>query len=214
MKVFMAMPFAPEFDGLYETVKDVCNELGIDIRRADEIQQPGAIISQIFVAIAEADAVVAEVSNGNPNVYYEIGLAHCRQLATIFLVEEEMANRLPFDIRHMRAIRYNKDKLEDIKPDLKAHLFSIARLIDKGEKPDTIDAFVQDITRSRPVETEEFINQKKEEAIKALGLHPPLSEIRRSPSDAGWSIVVEDSWGRKVGLIIDVNGNWYHERLS
>ncbi len=112
MKAFIVMPFAPEFEQVYEAIRRACKMAGFESVRADEILEPGSIINQIFDQIAQADVVIAEVTSKNPNVYYEIALAHCRQVPTVLLAEQVALKELPFDIRHNRVLVYKKAKAE------------------------------------------------------------------------------------------------------
>src|SRR5947208_2310140 len=51
-------------------------EFGYDVRRADEIQQPGLITRQILETVYLADLVVADLTGHNPNVFYELAVRH------------------------------------------------------------------------------------------------------------------------------------------
>jgi predicted regulator of amino acid metabolism with ACT domain len=114
MRAFIVMPFAPELKDVYEAIKRACKMANVDPVRADEILEPGPIINQIFDQIAQADVIIAEITSKNPNVYYEIALAHCRQIPTILLADESALKQLPFDIRHNRVLVYKKIETEKI----------------------------------------------------------------------------------------------------
>jgi hypothetical protein len=57
------------------------------------------------LGIVEADLVVADLTDGNPNVYYELGLAHALRKRVILLTQEAAA--LPFDLRAYRVVEYD-----------------------------------------------------------------------------------------------------------
>src|SRR5712692_10985619 len=104
MRLFLAMPFADEFKPVYEAIRDVALDLGINPIRVDELYEPGPIIEQIVKEIGNCDFVVAEVSSRNANVYYEVGLAHCVRKPTMLIASKDCVANLPFDIRHNRVV--------------------------------------------------------------------------------------------------------------
>ncbi len=108
MKLFVAMPFADEFKPVYEAIREVSRDLGMNPIRVDELCEPGPIIEQIVKEIGNSDFVVAEVSNRNANVYYEVGLAHCVRKPTMLIASKECVANLPFDIRHNRVVVYDR----------------------------------------------------------------------------------------------------------
>jgi hypothetical protein len=77
LKVFTVMPFSEALSSIWEAgIVAACRDLGFECLRSDLIGTPGTIITQICDSIAAADVVVGEMSEKNPNVFYEIGFAH------------------------------------------------------------------------------------------------------------------------------------------
>src|SRR5437899_1697100 len=74
-------------------IRPACEMLGLDPVRADKIATPGEITEQVCRHLRDDDVVVADVTDANPNVMYELGLRHTRDLLTIQIGEEA---RLPF----------------------------------------------------------------------------------------------------------------------
>ena len=71
---FILLPFSEAYEPVNRTVLEVLQELGLDTFRADYDVNAGARwANQITDAIQRADLVVADVSNQNPNVMYELG---------------------------------------------------------------------------------------------------------------------------------------------
>ncbi len=104
---FVLMPFKPDSDELYSrTIKPTVERLGtLRCLRADEIYGPRPIIADIWRSIRKSKLVVAELTSRNPNVFYELGLAHAIQKPVILLSQDE--NDVPFDLRHVRVIIYS-----------------------------------------------------------------------------------------------------------
>jgi hypothetical protein len=129
-RVFVIMPFVEPYDTLYhEVIYPVAKEMGFDVIRVDEIQGPGVIVEDIQRQIENAHAVVAEISNHNPNVYYELGYAHALRKPAILLVRRQEGSSMPFDIRGYRAIFYD-DSIggkKNVERNLEQHLKAILR---------------------------------------------------------------------------------------
>ena len=74
--VFVVMPFAGNDDFWEVGIKETVESLGWDCVRADQIDQPGFIVNQIYELIGKADIIIGEMTGRNSNVFYEIGFAH------------------------------------------------------------------------------------------------------------------------------------------
>jgi hypothetical protein len=103
---FVMMPFGEPFDDYYkEVLSPAIRDAGLEPVRADEISEPGVISEQIWHRIQQATLCIADVSNRNPNVMYELGLAHALKKPVVQLVQR--AGDLPFDVQNLRSIVYN-----------------------------------------------------------------------------------------------------------
>ncbi|NEA99104.1 hypothetical protein [Streptomyces sp. SID13726] len=90
-----------------QVIVPACEKYGISALRADGIAHAGDINEQICRYVVESDLVVADVSGGNPNVMYELGLRHITGKPTIHIGEQ---GQLPFDIASIRTIRYGRTR--------------------------------------------------------------------------------------------------------
>jgi CheY-like chemotaxis protein len=107
-KCFVLMPFRKEFDAIYEdVVQPLLRNNGIDCRRADEIYGVADVMDDILAGIAEADFLIAELTSRNPNVFYELGLAHAFNKPVILMVQD--IESVPFDLKQRRCIVYTAD---------------------------------------------------------------------------------------------------------
>lgn len=105
-KAFVLMPFRPPIDSYYSAIfKPALEDAGYSVTRADNLFAPRPIILDIRDSIVEADLVLCEMSGKNPNVFYELGLAHAIGRPAILVANEE--NDIPFDLRHVRVILYD-----------------------------------------------------------------------------------------------------------
>jgi len=114
---FVMMPFGQQFDKLYyEFIKPCVDQVGLTALRADEMRATGSIVEQIRVSIQQARLCIADVSQRNPNVLYEVGIAHTLGKPTILLART--AKDVPFDIAGLRAIIYDVDNLAQFRAEL------------------------------------------------------------------------------------------------
>ncbi len=110
---FVIMPFSEERLEVYKyAVAPACEAAGFRAVRVDELKGHFNINKKIIQHLFRADAVVAELSDMNPNVFYEMGVAHAIGNKTIMCAQS--ANDLPFDIRNYRCIIY-KQSIDGLK---------------------------------------------------------------------------------------------------
>lgn len=104
---FVVMPFAAPLGTYYEKVyKPAIEKAGLKPVRADaEIFGTGKIMDQIWSGINAAKVLVAEMTSRNPNVFYELGLAHALKKPVVLVSSNE--GDVPFDLKHIRVIYYD-----------------------------------------------------------------------------------------------------------
>jgi len=102
---FVIMPFRDKFDDIYHRIiKPAAEASGFRPVRADEVYSTRPVISDIFEGIINASAIIADASERNPNVNYELGIAHTLRKPTIIIAHEH--EDIPFDYRHHRSHVY------------------------------------------------------------------------------------------------------------
>jgi hypothetical protein len=105
---FVLMPFGDRFDALYRTViAPAVSAQGFTALRADELAGSGFVMEQIRSGIQQARFCMADLTTGNPNVLYEVGIATAVGKPMLFLAEK--GSKLPFDLAHQRVIFYEPD---------------------------------------------------------------------------------------------------------
>lgn len=103
--VFVLMPFAEEMRPVFEDhIAPMVRSLGLKAGRADDLFLTGSVVQQIWSAIHHAKVVVADCTKRNPNVFYEIGIAHTIGKDTILIAQT--IDDVPFDLRSQRVIVY------------------------------------------------------------------------------------------------------------
>lgn len=100
--------------------------------RADRISQPGITPNQMFQSIIDSDLVVADLTDHNPNVFYELAIRHMISKPSVLLVE--VGTFIPFDIASLRVIQYDTNDLDtalEAREKIKEQIYCI----DQGEVP-------------------------------------------------------------------------------
>jgi hypothetical protein len=131
-RAFVIMPFGEGFDEIYNLFTvGALTEAGYDVFRGDDIRSHQNILKDILEGLANSDLVVADLSGSNPNVYYELGLAHGLGRRVVLLTQK--VEELPFDLRSYRVIPYSTHFAEIAKA--RDQLVSLARDAAEGRVP-------------------------------------------------------------------------------
>jgi len=164
IECFVIMPIGDEkidpesfshFNGVYNdvikaSIEYVEKQLGCSITcsRADDIRKSGNVMKQVLQSLADKFIVIADLSDRNPNVFYELGIRHTFFKRSILITDSPGKN--PFDVHGYRTVPYkypntdldsfNKDMLGHIKEILDAPTKSDNPVWDYNLKPETLDA--------------------------------------------------------------------------
>jgi hypothetical protein len=100
------MPFGiQDLEDLYnEFILPVLDGCNLECARGDDIFGSNVVMDDVKAAIAKADLVIADLSGQNPNVFYEVGIAHT--LGKPVLLLSQSIEDVPFDLRHRRVLPY------------------------------------------------------------------------------------------------------------
>jgi nucleoside 2-deoxyribosyltransferase len=97
-----------KFDKRYrEIYKGAIEKADLVPIRADEVLGTKPIIETIENHITSCDAVLADISENNENVFLELGYALSENKPCVIICDKEARNDLPFDIRHRPVIFYD-----------------------------------------------------------------------------------------------------------
>ncbi|WP_235041635.1 hypothetical protein [Vreelandella profundi] len=112
---------------LKHLVEPAFSKFGIKVVRADKIGRSGLISQQIFEHIVSSKFCVADLSFGNPNAFYELGVRHMTKLPTIQIIRK--GDKIPFDVAQGRTIVIDvsdiytlMDRMESAKNELIEHI--------------------------------------------------------------------------------------------
>jgi nucleoside 2-deoxyribosyltransferase len=108
---FVVMPFRPELRYMYLFLKQHIEGTfpGVSCERGDDKILTRPILEKVAGYIKQADVVVADCSGRNPNVFYELGMAHALDKPVVLITSDEV-REAPTDIRAFEFIRYTEDE--------------------------------------------------------------------------------------------------------
>lgn len=169
---FVMMPFAESFSAIYRLIQRCCTEQGLACVRADEDVRPGKITGKIYDLVSSAGVIIADMTGRNPNVFYELGLAHAISDNVILLTQA--TEDVPFDLKDFIHIRYVNtfEGAETLAKDLSKALTTLLRSAEVHLPPD-------DLRRER--QPADLANIEDEEID--LGLLHLQADIVRSRGD-------------------------------
>ncbi len=104
---FVLMPFREAWsDAIFDYVASTASKKGLVVKRGDS--DPGTLVMEdVWRLINEAHLIIADVTNANANVMYELGIVHTLGKPTILLCQD--VSKVPFDIQEYRHVIYASD---------------------------------------------------------------------------------------------------------
>jgi len=100
---FVLMPFRPQLKPVYDHMRNALREVGLDVLRADGIFSNRPVMDDIVLALRNARIVVADLTRGNPNVFYETGICVAMGKEVVLITQDD---EVPFDLMHLRHVLY------------------------------------------------------------------------------------------------------------
>lgn len=118
--VAVMLPFA--LNNTFLAIKATCDSLGLECLKADDIWENSTFIQDIFELIFTSQVVIGDFTGKNPNVFYEVGIAHT--LGKTVIPISQSIEDIPSDLRHHRALKYlgNTQGYADLSSELEKRL--------------------------------------------------------------------------------------------
>lgn len=169
---FVLMPFAPEFKNQWELAfRPAIEEAGLAPWRGDEDRLgTNIIMADVTRCIADARLIVADLTHKNPNVMYELGLAHAAKKPVIMLLQED--SPVPFDVSHVRYLKYDKNNLTRLRAELKVRI-THTMAMNEAERPDCFPQLK--VMHEEDFKELEYLRIKMPEL--SIKVYPPTADI-------------------------------------
>lgn len=129
--IFVLTPFHPTYKKQFEVIASVCSGLGLRAMRGDEEFVQGDVFPHILRLITRARIVVAIIDGRNPNVFYELGIAHALGKPAILVAPTP--EDVPFDIRTKRLVLF--ESLDELREKLKDELARVLVASEQASQP-------------------------------------------------------------------------------
>ncbi len=191
---FVLMPFKEPFDTYFDAIISPAIEAtGLDPVRGDSVFMSTSIVGDIWKKTQQAKVLIAELTEKNANVFYELGLAHALGKPVI-LISESMDD-VPFDLRNYRVITYDKDNptwgvdlQENIEDFLKATLANPIEAVPS--------VFRKPVKSQAPSESET--------SLKLKALERKIDSLNRKQPDRSDKSIGPDEVRRRIRQYIDM----------
>lgn len=86
--------------------------LGYRAVRADHISEPGMITTQVIQHIVDDPLVIADLTERNPNVFYELAIRHAIRKPLVQIIRK--GDPIPFDVAGTRTIHVDHRDLDSV----------------------------------------------------------------------------------------------------
>lgn len=109
-RCFLAFPHAEEFAAVREAAAKGATEAGYKISSHEfrPVLPNSTIRDALIGELARADCIVADISDRNPNVYFELGLAQAMGKGLLLIANKESVQKIPFDVREFQLVLYDQ----------------------------------------------------------------------------------------------------------
>lgn len=110
-------------------ISPVCQECSFDPVRIDKENTNGSLTDEIITHIKTDDLVIADITDLNPNAFYEIGYRAALKKPAIHLMSKD--TNIPFDVSSIRTFMYDLSDLDSVE-EVKNRLIQTIRSINFG----------------------------------------------------------------------------------
>jgi hypothetical protein len=140
--VYVIMPFGKSTDahteeywtGHYESFLKTLIEENPRLQAQRSRALRGDLLTQIISDVVTSPILVADLTDRNPNVFWELGVRHSVKHGTVLVAEEE--TKLPFDIAGWSTLFYTNDRIRNERF-RKLFKEAISDCLNNRERPDS-----------------------------------------------------------------------------
>ena len=143
--------------------------------RADEIDKPGIITSQVLSQVVDAELVIADLTERNPNVFYELAIRHATSKLFVQLIRK--GETIPFDVAGTRTVIFDlhdPDSVEDARKSVTKQIEALETDSTDIETPISVSLDLQRLRQSEDPEQRSLAD-----------ILSALSEVRSELSNLG-----------------------------
>lgn len=134
---------------LKHIISPAAKECGYKALRADQISEPGIITSQVIQHIVDDPLVLADLTDRNPNVFYELAVRHAIKKPLVQIIKKGEA--IPFDVAGTRTIHvdhHDLDSVEEAKREITKQIKSVEKDASQVDTPISVALDLQILRQS------------------------------------------------------------------
>lgn len=134
---------------LKHVITPATKECGYESTRADKISEPGMITSQVIQHIVDDSLVIADLTERNPNVFYELAIRHAIRKPLVQIIKK--GEQIPFDVAGTRTIHvdhHDLDSVESAKKEIISQIKSLEKDSSTLETPISVSLDLQLLRQS------------------------------------------------------------------
>lgn len=184
-----ASPTRRAIDGLIDAViEPTLREQGFEVHVAHRISKTGSITNQVIELLLTADLVVANLTELNPNVMYELAVRHAARKPVVIVAER--GTRLPFDVATERTIFFTNDLMGGM--ELQDALRDMAIPAAEEEAPDNpIHRGQQALAMkdAKPGSFEQYVIEQFERLQQAINAGTPAPAAAPAPAAGNFPVL-------------------------
>lgn len=174
-KCFVIMPFTERgtystghFSKVYEQIfKPAILDVGFDPYKVDEDKLSHPIVQKVFEGLTKCEMALCDLSSGNPNVLYELGIRHSFDLPVV-LVKDDITDFI-FDVSGINTIEYNHERLYEHVVEARQRLTEAIKAAEEANKKGTVLRIMQISKADYSLET--ITSEEKNELLLQQILH-------------------------------------------
>ncbi len=187
-------------------IKPSVEKFGYIPTRADHISEPGMITSQIIQRIVDDPLVVADLTERNPNVFYELAIRHANRKPLIQLIEKDEI--IPFDVAGSRIIQLdyrNLDSVAEAKSSIEAQIEILENNPRDLETPISVSLDLQTLRESdNPAQRSlaDILAEMAEIRSNVSNIERKIDHVRNVVSPAGEARIIRPEYAEIGSTII------------
>ena len=185
-------------DIMENIIEPVAKEFGYATQRADKMSGRN-VMKDIITMLHEAEIVIADLTEMNPNVFYELGIRDAIKGKCINIICENCKARIPFDISHYRAFSYSLKSEFVHAQNFTQHIKNSIKSLEQKTWEPVMTLSTKDCVDIHGITVvDEFLRGKRDHysAAKKL-LNGPMQKIFLMQRSSSMVLNAEQGWGEE-----------------
>lgn len=173
--------------------------------RSDKIAEPGIITNDVIEYIVESPLVIADLTDRNANVFYELAIRHAYEKPAIQIIEE--GQEIPFDLASTRTIVFDHldvMSVSEAKEEIIKQVKSIESSSEPNENPITVAENIRNLKQSSDPEEQSMAELMQN--INDLRTNvKSIKSVLSSPQNVLPPEYIDELFGKPRGIDDDID---------